>query len=151
MKPKKITEESFKIIGMDCLSSKKENKDETDISELWEEFRPRINEVNNKVKPDNLLGIYIQNKIYPDRFTYVAGVEVENIKSIPRGMIPKIISSSQYAVFIHEGTRDNISQTYNHIFNTWEKNSDYEINRKAERIENIISENEIEILIPVSK
>lgn len=149
MQPKKITKKSFKIIGMDCLSSEEENVNEKDISELWDQFRPRIEEIENTINPDKPLGIYIQNRIYPDRFTYVAGVEVKNIKSIPKGMVPKIISNSRYAVFIHKGKRENISNTYDNIFNEWEEKSDYSIDKEAERIEKIISGVEIELYIPL--
>ncbi|MFW6237809.1 MAG: GyrI-like domain-containing protein [Bacillota bacterium] len=149
MQPKKITKKSFKIIGMDCLSSEEENENEQDIVDLWEKFRPRIDEIENTVNPDKPLGIFIQNKIYPDRFTYVAGVEVKNIESIPKGMVPKIISNSRYAVFTHQGERQSIGDTYDNIFNEWEENTDHSIDREAERVEKILSEDKIKLYIPL--
>ena len=135
MQPKIVEKKRFTVIGMDCLTTTEDNEDHKVVIDLWNEFKPRIDEVNNKKNPTKMVGIYKQRKNYPNRFSYIASVEVESLSSIPKGMIPKIINGSKYAVFTHQGDLCNIDKTYNYIYEEWLPNSEFDKNTNADNLE----------------
>lgn len=135
MQPKIIEKDRFTVIGMDCLTTTEDNEDHKVIVDLWNQFKPRIYEVNNKKNPTKMVGIYKQRKNYPNRFSYIASVEVSSLSAIPKGMIPKIINGSKYAVFTHQGEVSNIDNTYNYIYNEWLPESEFDKNKKGDNLE----------------
>ena len=82
-----------------------------------------------------MVGVYEQRRNYPNRFSYVAGVEVKSLSEIPKGMIPKIVNGSKYAVFNHQGDICNIDKTYNYIYEEWLPESKYEKNVNGDNLE----------------
>ena len=135
MQPKIIEKNRFTVIGMDCLTTTEDNAEHQVVIELWNDFRPRIDEVKNKKDPTKMVGIYDQRKNYPNRFAYIASVEVSSLAEIPKGMIPKMINGSKYAVFTHQGKLESIDKTYNYIYNEWLPESDYDENTKGDNLE----------------
>lgn len=135
MQPKIIEKNRFTVIGMDCLTTTEDNENHKVVIDLWNHFKPRIEEVKNKKNPTKMIGIYKQRKNYPNRFSYIASIEVSNLSEIPRGMIPKIINGSKYAVFTHQGELANIDNTYNYIYDEWLQESEYDENKKGDNLE----------------
>ncbi|MBS3810790.1 MAG: AraC family transcriptional regulator [Halanaerobiales bacterium] len=135
MQPKIIEKDRFTVIGMDCLTTTEDNENHQVIIELWNQFKPRVGEVKNKKNPTKMVGIYKQRKNYPNRFSYIASSEVDNLSEIPKGMIPKIINPSKYAIFKHQGQLYTIDQTYDSIYNEWLPESDYEENKIGDNLE----------------
>jgi len=135
MQPKIIERSRFTVIGMDCLTTTEDNEEHKIIRKLWNEFKPRIDEVENKKNPTKMVGIYKQRKNYPNRFAYIASVEVSSLSNIPKGMIPKIINGSKYAVFTHQGKLCDIDKTYNYIYDEWLPESEYDENKNGDNLE----------------
>jgi len=135
MQPKIIEKNRFTVIGMDCLTTTEDNEDHKVVQELWDEFRPRIDEVKNKKNPTRMVGIYKQRKNYPNRFAYIASVEVSTLSDIPKGMIPKIINGSKYAIFTYQGELCDIDKTYDYIYDEWLPESDFDENKNGDNLE----------------
>jgi len=135
MQPKIIEKNRFTVIGMDCLTTTEDNENHKVIIELWNQFKPRIDEVKNKKNPTRMVGIYKQRKNYPNRFAYIASVEVSTLSDIPKGMIPKIINGSKYAVFTYQGELCDIDKTYDYIYDEWLPESDFDENKNGDNLE----------------
>ena len=135
MQPKIIEKNRFTVIGMDTLTTTEDNEDHKVVQELWDEFRPRIDEVKNKKNPTRMVGIYKQRKNYPNRFAYIASVEVSTLSDIPKGMIPKIINGSKYAIFTYQGELCDIDKTYDYIYDEWLPESDFDENKNGDNLE----------------
>ena len=135
MQPKIIERDRFTVIGMDCLTTTEDNENHQVLIELWNEFKSRIDEVQNKKNPTKMVGVYEQRRNYPNRFSYVASVEVNSLSEIPKGMIPKIVNGSKYAVFTHQGELCDIDKTYNYIYEEWLPESKYEKNVNGDNLE----------------
>lgn len=155
LEPKIIFNDEFKIIGLSCTTTSTENNEKAIIPALWDKFIPRIGEINNFVSSTRTLGLceIIENS--DDNFTYVCCKEVKNFDFIPEGMIAKVVPSSRYAVFTHQGNVENLGETYDYIYGSWLPKSGYEINGVKhdfelydERFDNSPS-SEMEIYIPI--
>ncbi|MBN1503155.1 AraC family transcriptional regulator [Candidatus Woesearchaeota archaeon] len=131
MQPKFVEKEDIKIVGMVCNTTMKNEKHKQDCQELWREFMPKMIQIKNKVNKDVAYGICIEDKKDPDDFIYVAGVEVESFKDIPKGMIIKTIPASKYAIFTHKGIVDQIGKSWNYIFSEWLPKSGIELNKNG--------------------
>ena len=119
--------EPIKIIGMLIRTNMQENK----IPKLWEEFIGRMEELNEIAVPDCTLGICLavdEDDINDNtEFGYIAGRVVKNNSFIPEGMIYHELLEQEVAVFTHEGSLDNLSETYNYIYEEWLPESGYEL------------------------
>jgi len=100
-----------------------------DIGELWTRFVPRAPELEHRIDGATygvccLPGEGPKN---PESFTYVAGVEVENLEKIPEGMIGVELPAREYAVFAYTGgIGPELPKTMQYIFGQWLPESDYE-------------------------
>ena len=110
MVPKIVEKAEFKIIGMEYSSKVTEDS----IPKLWSRFTPRCKEINNKVNPEQALGICFSSK--NGDFTYIAGFEVDDITTVPSEMVSKTITGQTYAIFTHKGPVDTISKTMQEIY-----------------------------------
>ena len=161
MKPviKEINE--IKIIGMEKTTTLQTSY--IDIPKLWEAFCKRMCEINNiknaKVfyearKPD--LNFDMNDFTETTEFTEIAGLEVDEVKDIPEGMVNITVPAGKYAVFTHKGFAKDLRQTYEYIWGTWLPNSNYEADLKydfelyGERFRGADNkESEIDIYIPI--
>ena len=112
--PKILKKESFKIIGMSVKTTMKNNK----IQNLWDEYMPRVEEINGFCTPIIAIGLCpyegVDHKDFNEdtEFEYIAGIMVNNIDKIPDGMISKEVQANNYAVFTHKGKLDNLGESY---------------------------------------
>lgn len=122
-----ITErEELKVVGMIVQTSVNENK----IPDLWNEFIPRLVELETISVPDCTLGICLYNEEEfqeGDSFAYMAAVVVKDDSIIPQGMEFRIIPKTKVAVFTHEGSLDLLGETYSYIYDEWLPASGYDI------------------------
>ncbi|MCD4785990.1 MAG: GyrI-like domain-containing protein [Candidatus Eremiobacteraeota bacterium] len=131
MKPKIVTKESFKVIGMERKFTLNNNT----IPQLWDDFMPRFHEIKNKVNPDVAYGICesgdvdvtIENMSKDTEFNEVVCFEVSNFDDVPDGMVTRTIPAHKYAMFTHKGELSNLSHTYDYIFGEWLTKSGYDI------------------------
>ena len=161
MKPviKEIRE--IKIVGMEKTTTLSTSY--VDIPKLWDDFCKRMCEINNikndKVfyearKPD--LNFNMNDFTETTEFTEIAGLEVNEIRDTPDGMVNIIIPKGKYAVFTHKGFAKDLRQTYEYIWGTWLPNSNFEADLKydfelyGERFKGPDNkESEIDIYIPL--
>ncbi|TCS93839.1 effector binding domain-containing protein [Hazenella coriacea] len=112
MKPRIVTLEEFTVVGMEYSSITSEGT----IGELWDRFIPHEDEIKNRVNPQVSYGVC--HFLGDDEFAYVAGFEAP-ADDLPPGMISKQIPTQKYAVFTHVGSVDQISKTFEKVFEFW--------------------------------
>lgn len=156
MEPR-ITSTSGKLlVGMHLTMSLVNNR----TRELWSGFRPRVNEINNRLGND-----FINLQIYdPDyhmafnparEFEAWALVEVEDLANIPDGMQAFSLPPGEYAVFVHVGGPAKASETMQYIFTEWLPSSGYFLDNRphfevlGEKYSNSDPNSEEEMWIPI--
>ncbi len=124
MEPKFVTRPAFNVVGLSYVG-KNENQE---IAQMWNVFNQRDDEIK-AIDRSQAYGLCFDAIDHPDEayFEYVSGREVANDQDIPEGMVYREISEHRYAVFTHEGTLDNLSETYSYIYETWLPQSGYEL------------------------
>lgn len=124
LEPKIMNKDEFKIIGMKYYGANQNNE----IPNLWGDFSTRITEIQNRVNSGVTMGLceYVPNLTDESKFSYIACVEVDALVEIPDGMVGKIVSTNQYAVFTHKGPAKKLGETYEYIYGNWLLKSDYE-------------------------
>lgn len=124
MKPRIVEKPSFTVVGLKCTSTLKENH----IPELWNEFIPRIREIQNQANQNVTIGLceFCMNP-YDDEFTYMACTPVINVKEVPDGMEVKTVSAQKYVVVTHKGSVETLGDAYDYIYAIWLPKSGYEL------------------------
>ena len=124
MNPNIIPLNKKKLIG--CC--RKMNFIENKTAELWRQFMPRLNEIENKIS-SNLCSVqlydadYNFNQFNPStQFTKWAAAEVSTFKDVSTNLETLIIEEGLYAVFLHKGSNTDNS-TFDYIFKKWLPNS----------------------------
>jgi AraC family transcriptional regulator len=117
--------EPLKVIGMQIKTTLEENR----IQDLWAEFITRMPELDDVAVPECSLGIctFTDNDDDEDAFVYMAARVVKNNSLIPAEMSFRELPAQEVAVFTHEGSLDNLSDSYDYIYNEWLPKSEYEI------------------------
>ncbi len=62
-----------------------------------------------------------------DKLRYDACLTLEGDISGYPALQKQVISGGKYALFIHKGAYENLSESYNFIYNEWLMNSEYEL------------------------
>ena len=100
-----------------------------DIGAHWGRFAPRIPEIRHRVG-NATYGICClpgEGERDPERFTYVAAVEVDSLDDIPEGMTGVRMPKRDYAVFAYDGgIGPNLRKMVQYIFGEWLPSSGYE-------------------------
>lgn len=117
--------EPLKVVGMKIRTTLAENR----IQGLWNEFIKRMPELDEVAVPECSLGIctFVDSDDDEDAFEYMAARVVKNDSLIPEGMIFCLLPAQEVAVFTHQGSLDNLSDTYDYIYNEWLPENEYEI------------------------
>lgn len=115
----------LKVVGMQIRTTVQENA----IQELWTQFIARMAELDEIAVPECSLGIcsFAEDNENEDSFDYLAARVVKNDQLIPEGMTFLQLPEQQVAVFTHRGSLDNLSGTYDYIYNKWLPESDYDL------------------------
>ncbi|MBW6513185.1 MAG: GyrI-like domain-containing protein [Candidatus Syntrophosphaera sp.] len=156
MEPRIVHREAFTVVGMKCRTTMADNQ----IPRLWEDFNPRARAVQHALFAQGCYGICFNeegDEPGGDWFSYLAGVEVTELKDVPAGMESLLIPASDHAVFEHLGTLENLQQTYHFIYNQWLPQSEYvmlgsqDFELYDQRFKYGLPDSVMEIWIPVSK
>jgi len=156
-----VQQPEIKIMGMsaDMRGSQKENS--RLIRELWENFDANLWKIENRIEqPIGFKYGATYNSIPGGQFTYLAGVEVHDLDSIPDGMIGKTLLALEYAHFCHRGNFRNLSDTIFNIYNKWLPDSGYNLvpawqcgvshyERYDRHFQWVVPKSEIDIFLPV--
>jgi AraC family transcriptional regulator len=118
MKPKFVTKPAFTVVGLRIRTKPMS----PDIPALWDQFVPRMDEIENPSEPYVSYGV--MGNYTADGFDYMAGNPVEDATHLPEGMVSWDVSANTYAVF--DATLSNVGQVFNDIYNTWLPSSEYQ-------------------------
>jgi len=134
MQPRIVEIEQKKLVGIDVKTSLAQNN----IPQLWNEFMPRIDDVQNNKKT----GCYevhpfdsefkMENFTEHMQFEKWAAAEVSDFDDVPDGMGTVVIEGGKYAVFEHRGEMSKIQFTFDYVYGTWLPNSGCEIDKRAD-------------------
>ncbi|MDR2147886.1 MAG: GyrI-like domain-containing protein [Tannerella sp.] len=119
----KIKIEPFHVIGISVRTTNENGQATQDIPALWNRFMTEeiAKQISNKID-NSVYCIYTDyEKDYTKPYTTILGCKVENLDTVPSGMIGKTFDKADYVKHIAKG---NILQGM--VFNEWTKiwNSD---------------------------
>jgi len=124
--PEIVTQERMQLVGVKTefysVDSEKNNMADK-LPLLWDEFVPRMEEIQHKVS-GLACGVIQQTKEKTDLLEYYAAVEVSDINDLPEGMVSVEIPVSTYAKFTHKGNVASINNTVNYVYSSWLMQSD---------------------------
>ncbi|MCD9186050.1 MAG: GyrI-like domain-containing protein [Pyrinomonadaceae bacterium] len=127
--PKIIEIENRKLIGMKIKTTLSENK----TLELWQNFKPRVTEIENRTDTDFYSvqifekGLNSEQLTPQTEFEKWAAVQVESLHNVPDELEKFTIPSGKYAVFVHRGTPQEFAKTSAFIYGVWLPNSEFEL------------------------
>ncbi|HNY11493.1 MAG TPA: effector binding domain-containing protein [Candidatus Wallbacteria bacterium] len=128
MQPKFLKKDGFMVVGLECVTTVKENKENKIIPKLWDKFLPRMAEIKNHSDCPVCYGVCSCDNP-GDAFSYISGIEVKSLDAIPKGMAGRKVAPSKYAVFTHHGPTNRIYETLDYIYGTWLPASGCELNK----------------------
>jgi AraC family transcriptional regulator len=114
--PTFITKSAFTVVGLRIRTKPKS----PEISKLWDQYVPRIDEVPHIAELDVSYGVMAGTE---DKLDYMAGNPVSEVTELPADMSSWEIASNTYAVF--ETTILTLEETFDSIFASWLPTSDY--------------------------
>lgn len=121
LEPELVEQEQMLLVGMKTcfysVDSEKNNIAEK-LPPLWDEFLPRIGEIESAVSETGY-GVVRQTKKKTDHLEYYAAVEVHTLGTVPDGMVRIELPASIYARFRHTGPVANLNNTVNYIYSSW--------------------------------
>ncbi len=97
------------MMGVELQTTFRDNACLSAIPAFWAEAQKNniLSKIPNKINPNVTLGLY--TNYTPDfsltsgQYSFIIGTPVDNIKTIPQGMVAKEIPQSKYAVFTAQG------------------------------------------------
>jgi predicted transcriptional regulator YdeE len=143
----------FSIIGISVRTTNENGKAAQDIPALWNQFMldETIQKIPNKID-DTIYCIYTDyEKDHTKPYTTIIGCKVENLDTIPEGMVGKFFNEALYA---KQTAKGNIIQglVYNEWVQIWNLNlnrtftADFEVyGEKAQDLENA----EVDIFVAI--
>lgn len=109
-----VSKEEFMAIGFKWEGTFAEAA-EGGIRKIQAELKRRLEEIQDKVDPETLLGLSYHATENAEGFTHYAAVEVKNAESVPEGMVSIAIPSHRYAQCEHRIGK-SIEESYNQIY-----------------------------------
>lgn len=157
MTPRIVTANEKKLIGKRLIMSFADYK----VSELWKNFMPRREEINNSISND-LISMTVYNPTHflnfspSNEFEKWAVTEVSDFDNVPSGMETFILTGELYAVFDYKGLNTDHS-IFRYIYGEWIPRSDYDLDNRphfeilGDKYKNGDPESEEEIWIPIKR
>ncbi|KAB1159668.1 AraC family transcriptional regulator [Tenacibaculum aiptasiae] len=121
-----LKKEAFYVVGISIRTTNENGKAMQDIPALWQRFMKEgvINKLSNRVGDESYAVYTDYEKDHTKPYTMILGYEVENLESIPEGMIGKKIEASSYEKFVAKG---DLTKTA--VVDEWMKIWNSDINR----------------------
>jgi AraC family transcriptional regulator len=123
LEPRFVHRESFLIGGL-VTQGNIENIVLRAMS-LWKVFNSKLGEITNPIQLQFAYGIALDNG--SGFWSYMAGVEIENLENLPSDFVGKKIPASKYAVFPYQGPIVRIQEAYDAIYGRWLPSTDYQL------------------------
>ena len=122
MEPKIETREAFTVLGL----QERFTSEAEDFGGAWNRFMAYHNEISALSVDGAYYGVsFVPDDVQADEaMDYVAGMAVDEVQEIPEGLVLREVPSSCCAVF--ECAVNTIHETYEHIFESWLPESEYE-------------------------
>ncbi|MAT44649.1 MAG: AraC family transcriptional regulator [Anaerolineaceae bacterium] len=121
MEPTFVKKPAFLVVGTPYFGKNEHGE----IPQMWNVFNSRYGEIKEITDPTVCYGI-CSSMDETGAFEYVAAAPVNKIDELPEGMVARMVSEQEYAVFIHAGALDTLGKTYDSIYQGWLPNSGYE-------------------------
>lgn len=118
--------EAFRIIGISIRTTNENGQSTKDIGELWKKFVTEgiLGKIPNKID-NTVYSIYTDYQSdHNEPYTTILGCKVQNIETLPDGMIAKTFSGGNYAKFVVNG-----DITKGAVFVEWLKIWEMDLNR----------------------
>jgi AraC family transcriptional regulator len=131
MEPRIVNLPETKLIGISMKMTLAQNK----TAELWRQFMPQREEVNNRAN-SKFVSMQVFESAQADPFSLEtpfekwAAVEVTDQDIVPQGMQPYTIAGGKYAVFTHRGPASDALKTFHYIFRVWLPESGFELDSR---------------------
>lgn len=119
MQPQIITKPAFTVVGLQIQTKPMTQE----IPQLWQQFGPRMNEVQHLAEPGVSYGLMDRFDQAMERLDYMAGEAVTQLGELPAGMTSWEVPANTYAVF--EASLATIGETFGYIYNIWLPGSGY--------------------------
>ncbi|MFC1976209.1 GyrI-like domain-containing protein [Chloroflexota bacterium] len=132
MKPKLITKDEIKLIGIEARTTNQQEADPATakIPGLWQKFFMEgiAEKILHQIDPDTRFGAYINyDSDFTGIYSLIAAVKVSSLADIPDGMTGLTIPSARYLVFTVEGEMPiALIEAWGFIWNHFSNGSDYE-------------------------
>ena len=110
IEPQIVFMDDFMIAGIG-YKGKNEN---FEISKLWNKLNLEVDSLKNRVNKDICYGF--ETNFDRGNFEYIAGVEVSDVKNIPKGMKVQSIKRCKYAVFPIPSVVENVPRCIGQIY-----------------------------------
>jgi AraC family transcriptional regulator len=120
MQPQIVDKPAFTLVGMKLRTKPGSEA----ISQLWQAFGQRMGQVPNAVNPSVCFGATDHFDLESGLFDYLAAVEVTGEGETPEAMDTWQVPAQTYVVF--RTTLPKIGTTFDHIYDDWLPQSDYE-------------------------
>ena len=120
MQPQFVTKPAFTVVGLRIHTKPMT----PEIPQLWDQFVPRIDEVQHVSEPGVSYGLMDNFDQQRSVLDYMAGNPVEQVDDLPTGMTSWDVPANTYAVF--ETTLSTIGETFGAIYNAWLPTSGYQ-------------------------
>ncbi len=117
MEARVVTKPAFTVVGLRIRTKPKS----PEIPALWDQFVPRMGELQNVSEPYASYGVMAS---VDGALDYMAGNPGDNATELPAGMSAWEIGENTYAVF--ESTLPTLPETFDTIFGTWLPTSEYQ-------------------------
>lgn len=95
---------------------------------MWQNFTSRSQEIVPDKEVNARLGVFPEDGTgfaLDVEMPYLAGCPVDEVESIPEGMMARFIPKAKYAVFTVDGDERAMTALYDKIFNEWLPKSGY--------------------------
>ena len=105
---------SFTVVGL----VRKQSLSKTEaIPGQWQTFMEMYDQILNKAEP---IPLSVTTGMDADgNFTYLTGVQVSSVDSVPKGLVSQTVPAQTYAVFTHGAHVSEIGKTYAAIWDRW--------------------------------
>jgi AraC family transcriptional regulator len=89
-----IRQQSFEVIGMECVAEKWDGNGS--IGKLWSDFLMRVDEIKQVQNPITMYGICEHESCNDSNFRYMAAVGINSMDEIPNGMVRRRIREQSF-------------------------------------------------------
>jgi predicted transcriptional regulator YdeE len=121
MEPKIVDRGAFTVMGVLAHGA----PDKMDFNDVWaNRFMPHNDQVVPFSTDKAYYGLWFASDEKDGAPDYVAGMAVENVSSVPEGLVLRQVPAARYAMF--ECTMKTIGETYGYAYQRWLPASPYE-------------------------